>query len=93
MLHLYVLGKIRIHPHANQRMNERSIIYFEVLQALAKAKHRPSKDRFSDEHQSWEYSLEGKTIDYKVLRIGIAYEKDEKTNERLLVITVIDITE
>ena len=93
MLHLHGLGKVRIHPHANQRMGERNVIYFEVLQALSKARHQASKDRFNYDYQSWEYSLEGKTLDSRSLRIGVAFEKDPNSNERLLVITVIDINE
>lgn len=92
MLDLHKAQKLRIHPHANQRMGERGIIYFELLQALSNARHEPKKDRFSHEHRSWEYSMVGKTIDSKLLRIGVAFEMDEKTNERLLVVTVIDIT-
>lgn len=89
---LHGTGRLRIHPHANQRMGERNVIYFEVLQALSNAKHTPSEDRFSEEHQNWEYSMEGKTLDSKLLRIGIAFEIDQKTSERVLVVTVIDIT-
>jgi len=90
---LHSAGKLRIHPHANQRMGERNVIYFEVLQALSKAKHQPSKDRFSDEHRTWEYSMEGRTLDSKLLRIGIAFENDQRTGERVLVVTVIDVTD
>lgn len=90
---LHNAGKLRIHPHANQRMGERNVIYYEVLQALSKAIHQASKDRFSEEHQTWEYSMEGKTIDSKKLRIGIAFESDHRTGDRVLVVTVIDITD
>ncbi len=92
LLALHGAGKLRIHPHANLRMGERNVIYFEVLQALSKASHQPAKDRFSEEHQTWEYSMEGKTLDSKLLRIGIAFESDQRTGERVLVVTVIDIT-
>lgn len=87
---LWQVNKIRVHPHANTRMGERKVLYPEILQALGKAKHEPSRDRYSYEHESWEYSFSGKTIDKRELRIGIAFEVDHKTNERLLIVTVID---
>ena len=84
-------NKVRYHSHANQRMSERSILVYEVLQALNAGKHVPSKDRYSYEHGTWEYCFEGKTIDKRLLRIGVSFEVVEKTGERLLVITVIDL--
>lgn len=90
MKELLGLNKIRFHSHANKRMGERNVLDYEVRQALSNGKHQPSKDRFSEEHQSWEYSIEGKTIDKRLLRIGISFEQDLSTGERLLVITVID---
>lgn len=89
---LHGAGKLRIHPHANERMGQRNIIEYELLQALSSARHIPAKDRFSSEHGSWEYCLQGKTLDGRPLRMGVTFEKDSKTNEYLLVITVIDIT-
>ena len=82
--------KIRISSHANQRMSQRKVLYFEVLQALSSGRHDPKRDRFNMEFNSWDYSIEGKTIDSRELRIGIAFELDSNTGERLLVLTVID---
>lgn len=93
MKFLLGLNKIRISVHANARMGERGIIYFEVLQALSSGRHNPKRDRFSYEFQSWEYSFEGMTRDDRKLRIGISFEKVEKRNEILVVITVIDLKE
>lgn len=90
MIGLLGLNRVRIHPHANQRMSARNVIYYEVLQALSVGKHVPSKDRFSVDHNSWEYCIEGKTLDKRLLRLGISFEMDNKTQDRLLVITVID---
>lgn len=88
-----LLGRnlVRIHPHANDRMGTRGVIYFEVLQALSNARHEPRRDRFSETHSSWEYSFNGSTIDDRELRIGVAFEVDQKSKERLLVVTVIDL--
>ena len=90
MKSLLVLNKIRFHSHANKRMGERNIIDYEVRQALSSGRHDPKRDRFSDEHQSWEYSINGKTKDDRELRIGISFETDEKTGEKLLIVTVIE---
>ncbi len=84
------LNKVRVLRHANERMGERNVIYFELLQALAKAKRDSARDRYSDEFKSWQYSLEGKTKDDRLLRIGVSFETVKGTNERLLVVTVID---
>ncbi len=84
------LNKIRISGHANTRMGERGIIYFEVLQALSSGRHSPKRDRFSYDFQSWEYSFEGVTKDGRNLRIGISFEIVTKNTEKLLIVTVID---
>lgn len=83
-------NKVRILGHANERMAERNVIYFELLQALMAAKRDTARDRYSTEHESWQYSLEGKTKDDRLLRIGVSFETVKGTNERLLVVTVID---
>lgn len=90
MKQLLGLHKLRFHPHANKRMGERKVLYYEVLQALGTSRHEPNKDRYSQEHESWEYSFFGNTIDKRRLRIGVTFEIDIKSEERLLVITVID---
>jgi hypothetical protein len=83
-------NKVRFHSHAAKRMGERNVIDYEVRQALHNGKHDPANDRYSSEHHSWEYSFEGKTLDKRLLRIGVSFEIVEKTGDRLLVITVID---
>lgn len=84
------LNKIRFSPHANDRMGERNILDYEVRQALSNGKHAPKKDRYSNDWSSWEYCIEGKTVDNRHLRIGISFETINTASERLLVITVID---
>ncbi len=83
------LNKVTFLNHANERMAERNVIYYEVLQALYNGKHDPKRDRYSDDHKAWEYSIEGKTCDQRALRIGIGFETTTR-GELLLVITVID---
>ena len=84
--------KIRLTTHANERMAERNVIYYELLQALSKCKHETDKDRFSSLHKTWQYSLIGCTLDERLLRIGVSFETNENTAEILLIVTVIDLT-
>lgn len=81
-------NKVRVLDHANRRMAQRNIIYYEVLQALSNGKYDPQRDRFSKDHQCWNYSIEGKTNDGRPIRVGISFETVGK-GEKLLVITVI----
>lgn len=90
MKSLLMLNKVRFSGHARQRMVERNVIYFEIIQALNKGKHEPKRDRFNDELASWEYSIEGATVDRRLLRIGLSFEVGEN-GERIVVITVIDL--
>ena len=87
-----LLGKNRIRFlfHANKRMAERNVIDYEVRQALNNGHLNQARDRYSKENESWNYSVEGKTIDGRLLRIGVGFETIEKTGERLLIVTVID---
>lgn len=89
MKNLLGLNKIRFSPHANTRMGERNVIDYEVRQALSNGKHDPKNDRYSDDWNNWEYSIEGITLDHRHLRVGISFEITDN-GERLLVITVID---
>lgn len=82
--------KLRISGHANERMGERGVIYFEILQALSSGKHDPGRDRYSSTYKSWEYSIEGKTNDQRVLRIGISFEVVKPSDELIVVVTVVD---
>lgn len=91
MKELLGLNKIRFSPHANSRMGERNIIDYEIRQALSAGKHDVRRDRYSIKWQSWEYSIEGKTIDERHLRVGISFEISN-TGERILIITVIDLS-
>ncbi len=72
-------------------MNERNVIDYEVRQTLSNGKHSASRDRYSKEHSSWEYCIEGKTLDARHIRVGIGFEVNLKNDELLLIVTVIDL--
>lgn len=88
---LLAQNRVRYTAHANVRMGERCVIRAEVIQALAKGKHIPRQDRFSEAEKSWAYSIEGCTLDKRLLRIGVSFEYDEMSGDFLLIITVIDL--
>ena len=84
------VNKLRISPHCSKRMNERNILYYEILQALSNGRHDPKRDRFNSAFKSWDYSIKGQTIDGRDLRIGITFEYVSYDSEVILVLTVID---
>lgn len=80
------LGKYRYVGHANERLQQRQVTRLEVKQALKHGHHEKRKDEFKQEHGSWNYSIRGKTVDKRNLRIAVSFDKSN-----MLVITVIDL--
>ncbi len=83
--------QIRFSKHANIRMRERNVLYFEVLQVLRGGNHISSRDRFVKKFNSWSYCIEGETCDQRLLRISISFTFGNDLEEDLIVITVIDL--
>lgn len=79
-------GKIRYSSHANQRMLERDIIKPDVEHVLLRGHHNKQKDTYNEKEGGWDYSIEGKTIDGRKLRIIVAI-----IDPNLLVVTTIDL--
>lgn len=79
-------GRILYSSHANLRLKERAIIKPEVEFVLSHGRHEARKDRFNTEFDSWDYSIRGRTLDGRNLRIIVALLKPN-----LLVITAIDL--
>jgi hypothetical protein len=71
--------------HAADRQNDRAITRPEVLQVLRRGHHEKRKDRFEAQYQAWNYSIRGRTIDLRELRVIVSFDKD-----MMLVITAID---
>lgn len=65
------------------------ITRLEIVQAIQRGHHVPSRDRYEDVYGElgWSYAIEGKTIDNRLLRVIVAF--DEKT--RTLIVTAIDL--
>ena len=79
-------GEYRYVGHANKRLQERAVTRLEVKQVLKSGHHEKRKDEFKEDHNSWTYSVRGKTIDKRNLRVAVSFDQSD-----LLVITVIDL--
>lgn len=73
--------------HATVRQQERSITRPEYLHVLETGYHEKQKDEFRVEYKAWTYSIRGRTLDGRELRVPVSFEEDGT----LLVITVIDL--
>ena len=71
--------------HAFERQLERQISRMEIVQVLKRGYHEKSKDTFDKAYNGWNYSIRGKTLDGRELRIIIAIENN------ILIITAIDL--
>ena len=58
----------------------------EILFVLRKGHHGKKKDKFDDLHQAWNYSVRGKTVDRRNLRIIVSFDENG-----MLIITAIEL--
>ncbi len=72
--------------HAKLRKVQRNITLPHVLYVLRNGYHEKQKDQYKVEYCDWTYSIRGRNIDGKDLRIIIAFD-----NNDMLIITVIEI--
>ena len=72
--------------HAAERLQQREVSRLEVKQALTSGFHEKKKDMYDDNYKCWNYSIRGKTVDNRDLRIIVSFDSDG-----MLIITVIDI--
>ena len=79
-------GGLRYSAHARERMLERGIIKPEVEYILVAGHHSKRKDQFNEEHEAWDYAIEGKTIDGRPIRVIVAI-----VAPAILVVTAIDL--
>ncbi len=79
-------GKVLYSGHANERMKQRGIIKPEVEYVLKNGHHEPRKDTFNEKEKAWDYSIRGKTVDKRNLRIIVAV-----VSPGVFVITTIDL--
>jgi len=71
--------------HVVDQRNVRTISLLEVQMIIENGFWEKRKDEYKPEYKAWSYSIRGKTVDKRDLRIIISFEK-----EILLFITAID---
>ena len=72
--------------HASERAIERRITRAEYLYVLKNGYHEKNKDKFEELYSSWNYSIRGKTLDKRELRVIVSFDEND-----MLIITVIDL--
>ncbi len=82
-------GAYRDTRHAAERKAERDITMAEVIEAIEGGWHEAPKDDFRPEFKAWNYSLRGKTLDDRDLRIVVSFSEEDD----LLIITTVDLTQ
>lgn len=79
-------GKYIYTGHAQDRLQQRDVTRLEVKQIIKNGHHEKKKDQFDDTLNEWNYSIKGKTIDQRKLRVIISFDKNG-----MLIITIIDL--
>ena len=72
--------------HAIERKTERQITRPEILFVLRRGHHEKKKDRFDERYRAWNYSIRGKTVDRRELRVIISFDENG-----MLIITAIEL--
>lgn len=72
--------------HAISRKSQRRISLAHVLRVVRSGYHEKNKDQYHPEHNDWTYSIRGRTIDERDIRIAVAFDRDG-----MLIITVIEV--
>ena len=78
-------GRYVVTYHAKVRQIERVVPLPDVIVAIETGLHEKNRDRFDEHHNTWSYSIRGKSTNRRELRVVISF--DDKT--QLLIITVV----
>ncbi len=79
-------GKYLDTRHSEARQDQRKITRPELLYVLKHGHHEKRKDRFDDHYKAWNYSIRGKTVDKRDLRVIVSFDP-----AGMLIITAIEI--
>lgn len=74
--------------HATLRKSQRRINLAHVFYVIRQGYHEKQKDQYHPEHDDWTYSIRGKTVDGRDIRIAVAFDEDD-----MLIITIIEIAQ
>lgn len=72
--------------HARERQVERHILRSDLLYVLLHGYHEKRKDKFEEHFNAWNYSIRGKTVDRRELRVIVALDASG-----MLIITAIEL--
>ncbi len=72
--------------HAWERQDERQINRPEILYVLKRGHHEKNKDTFNEFHHAWNYSVRGKTVDRRELRVIVSFDENG-----MLIITALEL--
>ena len=72
--------------HGNERQRERQITRPEIFFVLRHGHHEKKKDKFDAHYSAWNYSVQGKTVDRRELRIIVSFDENG-----MLIITAIEL--
>jgi len=78
-----IAGEYLFTDHAQERLQHREVTRQEVL---ISGFHEKRKDQFDQRFNAWKYSIKGKTLDQRPLRIIVSFDPDG-----MLIITIIDL--
>ncbi len=77
-------GTYRFSQHAVDRGKERSVPLPDIIEVLRNGHHEKRKDTWDTIFNSWNYAIQGKTVDQNTCRIIVSFE-----DNGLLIITVV----
>ena len=80
------LRRYRFTKHALDRLQERSLELSDVIHVLNTGSHEKEKTAFSNELQTWNYAIKGKTLEGVNARVVIAFEQN------MIIITVVRLS-
>ena len=72
--------------HASERKLERQINRPEILYVLKNGHYEKKKDKFEERFGAWNYSIRGKTIDRREIRVIVSFDENG-----MLIITAIEL--
>ncbi len=77
--------------HSTQRRQERNIPISEIRRAILNGTLEPERDRFSEDHHDWSYSIRGRDIDKNVIRVVIGFVPSSGHGEMLAIVTAYEV--
>lgn len=79
-------GHYRDTRHSRERRLEREVTLPEIVFVLRTGRNEKSRDRWDEFHQSWNYAIRGRTVDWRELRVIVSFD-----DHNMLIITAIEI--